>query len=110
MTQPRITSTGLAKATIINTVTGAGFPVMYNPEELRLDQGNTFAEIPVPGRNASPIQFVRGNARVLAMDLLFDTYETGEDVRAHTAPVVGVLEPSPQTLAPPVLLFSMGRL
>jgi hypothetical protein len=44
------------------------------------------------------------------MDLLFDTYETGEDVRAHTALVVGLLDTAPQTLAPPVLLFSMGRL
>jgi hypothetical protein len=102
--------TGLAKAMIINTVTGTGFPVMYNPEELRLEQGNTFAEIPVPGRNASPVQYIRGKARTLAMDLLFDTYETGEDVRQHTAPVVALLDTSPQTLAPPVLLFSMGRL
>jgi nucleoid-associated protein YgaU len=117
MTQPRIAAAapvpagnGLAKAMIINTVTGAGFPVMYNPEELRLEQGNAFAEIAVPGLNASPVQFIRGKARTLAMDLFFDTYETGEDVRTHTAPIVGLLDTAPQTLAPPVLLFSMGRL
>lgn len=107
---PAPAGSGLVKAMLINTLTGTGFPVMYNPEELRLEQGNTFAEIPIPGLSASPVQFVRGKARTLAMDLLFDTYETGEDVRVHTARVIALLEPAPQTLAPPVLLFSMGRL
>ena len=116
MTQPRTTATpvpadnGLAKALLINTATGAGFPVMYNPEELVLDQGNAFAEIPVPGLNASPVQYIRGKSRSLAMDLFFDSYETGEDVRTHTAPIVALLDVAPQTLAPPILLFSMGRL
>ena len=71
MTQPRMVAApvpagnGLAKALLINTSTGTGFPVMYNPEELVLEQGNTFAEIPVPGLNASPVQYIRGKARSL---------------------------------------------
>jgi hypothetical protein len=107
MAQP--VSNELAKALIIDTTTGASFPVMYNPEELRLEQGNTFAEIGIPGLEVSPVQYVRGKARSLTMDLFFDTYRTGEDVRAYTAQVVGLLDKTPQTQAPPVLLFSMGR-
>ena len=103
-----MTST-LAKALIVNTVTGETFPVMYNPEELHLEQGNTFAEVGVPGLNAPPVQYVRGKARAVTMDLFFDTYEQGEDVRTRTAPIVGLLAKSPLTQAPPVLLFSMGR-
>lgn len=99
----------LAKALIVNTTTGTRFPVMYNPEELKLEQGNTFAEIGIPGLNAPPVQYVRGKARAVTMELFFDTYETGVDVRTHTAPIVGLLDKSPQTQAPPVLLFSMGR-
>ena len=38
-------------------------PVMYNPEELKLEQGNKFAEVGIPGLNASPVQYVRGKAR-----------------------------------------------
>jgi LysM repeat protein len=116
MTQPRIAAApvpagnGLAKALLVNTATGVAIPVMYNPEELVLDQGNAFAEIPVPGLNASPVQYIRGRARTLSMDLFFDSYEAGEDVRAHTAPIVALLDVAPQTQAPPVLLFSMGRL
>jgi hypothetical protein len=103
-------SNELAKAMIINTTTGNSFPVMYNPEELKLEQGNTFAEVGIPGLNSPPVQYVRGKARALTMDLFFDTYETGEDVRQHTSRVVRLLDKAPQTQAPPVLLFSMGRL
>ncbi len=101
----------LEKATIINTVTNQKISVMYNPEEFKLDQGNTYAEVGIPGLNAPPIQYVRGRARTLTMDLLFDTYESksSQDVRLHTAQVVNLLNTLPQTKAPPVLLFSMGR-
>jgi nucleoid-associated protein YgaU len=100
----------LAKAVLIDTESGAGHEVMYNPEELKLEQGNQFAEVAIPGLNASPVQYVRGKNRILTMELFFDTYETGEDVRAYTAPIVALLDTRPQTLAPPVLLFSLGRL
>lgn len=99
----------LAKAVLIDTSSGVGHQVMYNPEELKLEQGNQFAEVAIPGLNASPVQYVRGKNRVLTMELFFDTYETGEDVRAHTAPIVALLDIRPQTMAPPVLLFSLGR-
>jgi len=103
-------SSELAKATILNTFTGESFRVMYNPEELKLEQGNTFAEIGIPGLGTPPVQYVRGKARTLSMELFFDTYETGEDVRARTAPVVQLLDKDARELAPPVLLFSLGRL
>lgn len=99
----------LEKATIINTVTNQKISVMYNPEEFKLDQGNTYAEVGIPGLNAPPIQYVRGRARTLTMDLFFDTYESGQDVRLYTAQVVNLLNTLPHTKAPPILLFSMGR-
>jgi LysM repeat protein len=106
---PKPVSNELSKALIINTTTGASFPVMYNPEELKLEQGNTFAEVAIPGLSTPPVQYVRGKARTLSMDLFFDTYETGEDVRTYTAQIVSLLDKVPQTQAPPILLFSMGR-
>jgi LysM repeat protein len=104
-----LVSNELTRALIIDTGTGASFSVMYNPEELKVEQGNNFAEVGIPGLNAPPLQYVRGKARVLTMELFFDTYETGEDVRNHTGPVVQLLETQPVTKAPPVLLFSLGR-
>jgi LysM repeat protein len=106
---PRPVSNELAKALIINTETRESFSVMYNPEEFRLDQGNTFAEVGIPGLNSPPVQYVRGKPRTLSMELFFDTYETGADVRAYTGQIVRLLDKLPQTQAPPILLFSMGR-
>ena len=44
----------LAKAVLIDTTTGAGHPVMYNPEELKFEQGNQFAEVGIPGLQRLP--------------------------------------------------------
>jgi nucleoid-associated protein YgaU len=53
------------------------------------------------------------------MELFFDTYEAKNekdelvpvevDVREYTGPIVRLLDKLPQTQAPPILLFSMGR-
>ena len=98
----------LAKAFIVNTNTGQQIPVMYNPEQFALDQGNNFAEIAIPGLNAPPIQYVRGKGRTLNMDLFFDSYELGQDVRQFTDGITGLLATLPNTFAPPILLFVMG--
>ena len=102
--------TQLGKAVIINTHTGDRIPVMYNPEEYRLEEGNNFSEIGIPGLDAPPVQYVRGKARTLSMDLFFDTYEKQppEDVRGHSGRVVALLDKLPLTSAPPILLFTMG--
>jgi hypothetical protein len=100
----------LAKATITNTATAQRFQVMYNPDELRLEQGNSFSEVSIPGLDVPPLQYLRGKSRFLSMDLFFDSYEEDADVRTHTAALVALLAKEPVTKAPPVLLFSMGQL
>ena len=97
-----------AKALVLNTATGERFPVMYNPEEFRLEQGNTFAEVGIPGLSKPPLQYVRGKSRTLSMDLFFDTYESREDVRVYTGKIARLLDKESRTQAPPILLFSMG--
>ncbi|CAN5728708.1 peptidoglycan-binding protein [soil metagenome] len=102
---------GLAKATIINTETNARVQVMYNPEQYSLDLGNQFAEVGIPGLSRPPLQYVRGKGRTLSMDLFFDSYEEPRvDVRTYTAKLTDLLDQSPKTRAPPVLLFMMGQL
>jgi Contractile injection system tube protein/LysM domain len=95
-------------ASIVNTTTGDTVSVMYNPDEMKLEQGNNFAEVGIPGLNASPVQYVRGKSRVLSMELFFDSYEAGHDVRIHTARIVQLLDKRPDTQAPPVLIFIIG--
>jgi hypothetical protein len=100
----------LEKAIIVNTQTGEQIPVMFNPAEYTLDKGNTFAEIGIPGLNAPPIQFVRGNLRTLRMELFFDTYEQRTDVRVFSQKLTGLLDKDPTTQGPPILIFSWGQL
>lgn len=85
-------------------------PVMFNPPEYQLVRSNEYAEVAVPGLGSSLVQFVRGNARTLGMELFFDSTATGLDVRLHTEPVVGLTEVNAETHAPPELLFLWGSL
>lgn len=98
----------MEKATITNLTTNKSIPVMFNPSEYSFDVGNTFAEIDIPGLRTPPVQYVRGNAKSLRMELFFDTYEIASDVRASTLQVTSLLDPDPQTAAPPILLFNWG--
>jgi nucleoid-associated protein YgaU len=99
----------LAKAEIVNTHTSERIPVMYNPEQYSIEQGNNFAEIGIPGLTVSPVQYVRGKGRTLSMELFFDSFERGEDVRRYSGRVVALLAPRQDTHAPPILLFTMGQ-
>jgi hypothetical protein len=98
----------VTSAVIVDTASGDRVPVMFNPEEYSLEQGNEIAEIGVPGLATSPVQYIRGRARTLQMELFYDTYELRSDVRAHTQRIVRLLDPDARTHAPPVLLFLMG--
>ena len=48
-------------------------PFLFNPTEFTVEKSNQFAEINIPGLDSSLFQFVRGGARTLTMDLLFDS-------------------------------------
>lgn len=64
-------------------------PFLFNPKELSVEKSNQFAEVNIPGLSSPIIQFVRGNARSVTMDLFFDTYEKGTDVRIFTDRITG---------------------
>ncbi len=102
----------LTKALIINTdaVVPIPIPVMFNPPEYRIQKTNQFAEVGVPGLGSSLLQFVRGSAESLTMDLFFDTTDAGVDVRLFTDLVIGLTSINAQTHAPPRLLFVWGSL
>jgi Contractile injection system tube protein/LysM domain len=85
-------------------------PVLFNPPEYQLERTNQFAEVGIPGLGSSLLQFVRGSAQTLTMDLFFDTSDSGVDVRAHTELVVGLTALNPRSHAPPRLLFMWGSL
>jgi LysM repeat protein len=87
----------------------AAIPVLFNPGRYGIDASNQIAEIGVPGLPAPLLQFVRGGSRTLTMQLFFDTYEDGVDVRRHTDAVYGLLDIERTTHAPPICEFRWGR-
>lgn len=111
----------LEKALIVNTVSGAKVPVMFNPEEYTVSRDVNYAHTAVPGLSAPIVQFVNGNAQTLEMELFLDTYEqhresnrvinqAGADVRALVRSVTDLMNVEPTTHAPPVLLFTWASL
>jgi Contractile injection system tube protein/LysM domain len=85
-------------------------PVMFNPPEYQLQVTNQFAEVGIPGLGSSLLQFVRGSAKTLTMELFFDTTDEGIDVRLYTGLVLGLTSLNSETHAPPRLLFLWGSL
>lgn len=99
-------------------------PCLFNPKELSVEKSNQFAEVNIPGLSSPVFQFVRGNARSVTMDLFFDTYEEGTDVRIFTDRITGwdagsmfsslpgvakgLMDIDSDLHAPPVCLFIWG--
>ena len=62
---------------------------LFNPNEFTIEKTNVWAEKQFPGMPSSKFQFVKGGARTLTMNLFFDTYELGVDVRSVTDRITG---------------------
>ena len=102
----------LTKALLINrdSLLPTPIPVMFNPPEYQLQVTNHFAEVGIPGLGSSLLQFVKGSAQTLTMELFFDTTDEGIDVRVFTRLVLDLTSLNSETHAPPRLLFLWGSL
>ncbi len=98
----------------------------FNPKEFTVDKSNQYKEKKIPGLPASILQFVKGNNRTLSMDIFFDTYEEGTDVRTYTDVITGwdagaiqsrlatnqgkgLMDLTSEKHDPPVCIFEWGR-
>ncbi len=83
-------------------------PVHFNPASLQHTVANTLKE---EGKGAKKKQYVSQTTAKLTMDLVFDTTDTGEDVRITTNKMAQLLQPVPEGQSkkvPPVVKFSWG--
>lgn len=82
-------------------------PLRFNPSEYQLQKSNNFAEIGIPGLESPPIQFVRGAAEKLSLELLADTSDTLDDVRAkYVNKLRDLMRLNAELHAPPIVAFS----
>ena len=102
----------LMKALIINkdAPIPIPIPVQFNPPQYQLQKTNQYAEVGIPGLGSSLLQFVKGSAQTLTMELFFDTTDLGLDVRALTSLVLALTDVNSDTHAPPRLLFVWGSM
>ncbi|MBP1932265.1 CIS tube protein [Ammoniphilus resinae] len=84
--------------------------VLFNPNEYMLDSSNQYSWQTIPGLSQPIAQFVSGEATTLTMELFFDSYEKGTDVRKHTSKIVGLLDVDKDLHAPPLCKFVWGSL
>lgn len=85
------------------------FKVQFNPPEYTLSKSNEFANVNIPGLDSPLLQFTRGGLQTLTVELLFDTYEEGGNVKDKTKPIEALMEIDPDLHAPPVCEFSWGK-
>jgi hypothetical protein len=103
----------LTKATVevlAGSAKGQMIEVLFNPTEYSVEHSASFGETAPPGLDSPITQFVNGNAQVLTMDLLFDTYTDGggEDVSERTRQVTDLVRIDGDLHAPPIVRFSWG--
>ncbi len=92
---------------VIVPLGGEPIKVLFNPTQYSLDASFSLTEKPAIGSKGAT-QFTGGAARQLSMELLFDTYEEGTDVRAHTDRIYKLVEVQPADHHPPILDFKWG--
>jgi nucleoid-associated protein YgaU len=105
----------LTKATVevlAGRAQGRKIEVLFNPTEYSIEYSSSYHETAPPGLSNPITQFVNGNAQVLSMDLLFDTYTDGggEDVSEHTRQLTDLMRIDGKLHAPPTVRFSWGVL
>jgi nucleoid-associated protein YgaU len=92
---------------LVPTVPDPVIPLRFNPSEYQLQKANNFAEIGIPGLESPPIQFVRGAAEKLSVELLLDTSDTLEDVRTkYVNKLRDLMRLNTELHAPPIVAFT----
>jgi hypothetical protein len=72
------------KAKIINLDSGEEIGCLFNPNEYTFSKTNTWSKGEVKGKNVPQLEFGGGDSMTMKIQLFFDTYHTGGDVRKTT--------------------------
>lgn len=84
--------------------------VLFNPTQYSVEKSVEYGELSLPGMDTPVSQFVNGDAQSLSMDLLVDTYESGDDLRDHIEQIERLVSVDGERHAPPICKFVWGDL
>lgn len=82
--------------------------VLFNPEKYSLEKSASWEE----KSKTKTLEFVGISRKSFSIELFYDTYEAGTDVRNYTNEIVQLMDPSVEykgKKVPPVCLFSWGK-
>ncbi|MEO8699969.1 MAG: peptidoglycan-binding protein [Kofleriaceae bacterium] len=110
---------GFELATIIDLSStdptkSVGLQVRFNPTEYQLQRNMSYAEVQVPGLESPLLQFVRGEAQTLALELFLDASDrvnagkTGKGIQDDIAALRRLVTIQSELHAPPVIRFAWG--
>lgn len=102
----------LQKAKLVNVSVDpeVAIEVLFNPTEYGIDRGVSYPELQVPGLKTPILQFVRGEADTLSLELFLDRTNTREPLEADLAQIRGFIEINPNLHAPPICRFEWGTI
>jgi len=72
---------------------GSPISCMFNPYEYTVSKSNSYSETPRNRANTPQFEFTKAGAQTLQLNLLFDTYESGDDVSLITNKLWKFMEP-----------------
>lgn len=113
------TRSGLVPAKIVNLTTHEEVNCMFNPQQYTITKTNSWAPNDAKGKNTPLMKFQSGGAATLNLDLWFDSYPEGTDVREHTDMLWKMMKVDPSSSssdasanksAPPTVSFEWGKL
>ena len=90
------------------------FRASFNPTEYTLSKNVQYAEHPIPGLDTPILQFVRGQAETVSLDLFFDTTDKGMGANAtpvttETDKFYRLVKINGDQHAPPLCRFTWGE-
>lgn len=100
----------LVKATLTNVSVANADPinVLVNPDSYTIATNMLYPDISVPGLRTPLLQFVRGEAKTLAVELFLDSTDTGEALATRLAAIRAFVTIDGELHAPPVCRFHWG--
>ena len=113
------TRSGLTSAKIVNESTHEEVNCMFNPQQYTITKANSWAPNDAKGKNAPLLKFQSGGAASLTLDLWFDSYPEGKDVREYTDMLWKMMKVDPSSpssdssaskSAPPTVSFQWDKL
>ena len=84
---------------------------LFNPNQITIQKSANWHVVPKAERDVSDAHFTHGDPATLTMDLLFDTYEAGTDVRDYTREIVYLttVEQHGTIHRPPICQLAWGQ-